>query len=99
MHKYHGTHKLNDMAELANFDIVFTTYHTLAAEFSRTNSNLHGITWYRIVLDEGKQPIIQVSSQQANVCKLTISVTRGPRSSEQPQHYQRISVGVLLAHQ
>ena len=40
------------MAVLANSDIVLTTYHTLAAEFSAKKSPIHNITWFRIVLDE-----------------------------------------------
>jgi SWI/SNF-related matrix-associated actin-dependent regulator of chromatin subfamily A3 len=40
------------LAVLANSDIVLTTYHTLAAEFSAKKSPIHNIMWFRIVLDE-----------------------------------------------
>jgi SNF2-related domain len=51
--KYHGSCKETDIEKLVDSEIVLTTYATIAAEFSR-NSRLHSITWFRIVLDEGK---------------------------------------------
>ena len=41
-------------AALDEADIVFTTYHTLVAEFTEKLSPLHKIYWFRVVLDEGK---------------------------------------------
>jgi SWI/SNF-related matrix-associated actin-dependent regulator of chromatin subfamily A3 len=58
--KYHGSSKEIDIAKLLDFDIVLTTYATITAEFSR-DSCLHGITWFRIVLDEGRPYVTQVS--------------------------------------
>jgi SWI/SNF-related matrix-associated actin-dependent regulator of chromatin subfamily A3 len=53
VHRYHGLRKILDLGILSNFDIVLTTYATLAARLS-TESPLHEISWFRIVLDEGK---------------------------------------------
>jgi hypothetical protein len=99
MHKYHGSNKIKDRAKLADFDIVFTTYHTLAAEYSRANRELISIMWYRTVLDEGNCIFIHVPPRKTNDCKLTSSVTRLPHSSKQPQHCLPTFVGVLLVRQ
>ncbi|KAL9110915.1 MAG: hypothetical protein Q9227_004530 [Pyrenula ochraceoflavens] len=37
---------------MQQYDVVLTTYHTLAVEFTRKRSPLHRISWFRIVLDE-----------------------------------------------
>ncbi len=50
--KHHGQRRERKAAIIANSDIVLTTYHTLAAEMADGVSPLHGIVWYRIVLDE-----------------------------------------------
>ncbi|KAH0563182.1 hypothetical protein GP486_002249 [Trichoglossum hirsutum] len=49
--KYHGSSKETDITKLLDYDVILTTYATITAEFSR-NSCLHGITWFRVVLDE-----------------------------------------------
>ena len=51
--KYHGSRKELEIAKLVDVEVVLTTYATIAAEFSR-DSRLHGIAWFRIVLDEGR---------------------------------------------
>lgn len=51
--RYHGTRKITNVKLLSDFDVVLTTYATLAAEFSG-DCRLHQLTWFRIVLDEGK---------------------------------------------
>ncbi|KAH7110084.1 SNF2 family N-terminal domain-containing protein [Dendryphion nanum] len=48
--KYHGSFKATQR-ELLESDMVFTTYATLLADASR-DSVIHGIDWYRVVLDE-----------------------------------------------
>lgn len=51
VHKYHGSRKETDSIKVAEFDIVLTTYATVAAECP-SQGRLHGIAWFRIVLDE-----------------------------------------------
>ncbi|KAH0536054.1 hypothetical protein FGG08_007035 [Glutinoglossum americanum] len=47
-----STRRLTDPAKFLDYDIVLTTYATAASEFSKDNSVLHNINWFRIVLDE-----------------------------------------------
>ncbi|KAL9618245.1 MAG: hypothetical protein Q9160_007015 [Pyrenula sp. 1 TL-2023] len=51
-YKYHGRNRKQLPEKLADNDAVFTTYFTLAAEAAKSEGCLHGIFWYRIVLDE-----------------------------------------------
>jgi SWI/SNF-related matrix-associated actin-dependent regulator of chromatin subfamily A3 len=53
--KYHGHKRKAFLPMLEDVDIVLTTYHTLVADFGEKSSPLHGIEWFRVVLDEGKQ--------------------------------------------
>jgi SWI/SNF-related matrix-associated actin-dependent regulator of chromatin subfamily A3 len=39
--------------QLHDADIVISTYHTLASDFSNSKNSLEEIEWYRLVLDEG----------------------------------------------
>lgn len=54
------THRIRDKKQLADFDIVVTTYATLSSDFggkrnqNRSDSPLGGIKWHRIVFDEGE---------------------------------------------
>lgn len=47
----HGPNRPHDPKLLTSFDVVLTTYATLAAENS--SGVLHQLEWYRVVLDEG----------------------------------------------
>jgi SNF2 family DNA or RNA helicase len=50
---YHGTNRTQNVYELSKYDIVITTYGTLAADYSKgASSVLHRLKWFRIVLDE-----------------------------------------------
>jgi SNF2 family DNA or RNA helicase len=50
---YHGSNRTQNVYELSKYDIVITTYGTLAADFSKgASSVLHRLKWFRIVLDE-----------------------------------------------
>ncbi|MCJ1382348.1 hypothetical protein MMC17_005461 [Xylographa soralifera] len=50
VHVYHGQSK--KQGSLDNYDIVFTSYETAAAELRSGTSTLHQIEWFRVVLDE-----------------------------------------------
>jgi SWI/SNF-related matrix-associated actin-dependent regulator of chromatin subfamily A3 len=52
MIKYHGTNRQNNMTKLCDADLVITTYHTLASDFTSNKNLLNDIAWYRLVLDE-----------------------------------------------
>ncbi|KAK7397581.1 hypothetical protein QQX98_013056, partial [Neonectria punicea] len=50
--KYHGRERTIDPALFCNYDIVLTTYGTVAADFSTQRGTLRNVHWYRTVLDE-----------------------------------------------
>lgn len=49
---YHGAERVIDRSQLAEHDIVLTTYHTLNADHARSTDLITQVAWYRIVLDE-----------------------------------------------
>ncbi|KAL4786745.1 SNF2 family N-terminal domain-containing protein [Aspergillus varians] len=54
---YHGRSRKETLQNIERYEIVITTYNTLAKEhsaklFGQGKSPLHEFTWYRIVLDE-----------------------------------------------
>lgn len=51
--KYHGQNRYSTPGSLAEADIVVTTYHTLASDFTGNRKLLRELEWYRLVLDEG----------------------------------------------
>lgn len=53
--KYYGKGRNIDVEDYLNSDVVFTTYHTIAASLNQSNNIIFHIEWFRIVLDEGKQ--------------------------------------------
>ncbi|XP_072975631.1 putative SWI/SNF-related matrix-associated actin-dependent regulator of chromatin subfamily A member 3-like 1 [Typha angustifolia] len=48
---YHGV-RTRDEEELMKYDIVFTTYSTLSADFGYSYPPIQKIKWYRVILDE-----------------------------------------------
>jgi SWI/SNF-related matrix-associated actin-dependent regulator of chromatin subfamily A3 len=54
--KYHGVRRKNLERVIEEADIVLTTYHTLVVDYEKRSKPLHDIEWFRVVLDEGKQP-------------------------------------------
>jgi SNF2 family DNA or RNA helicase len=56
--KYHGQNKESDMMKLRDADIIITTYHTLASDFASKRNRMNALEWYRLVLDEGIEPVI-----------------------------------------
>ncbi|KAF2726768.1 hypothetical protein EJ04DRAFT_539274 [Polyplosphaeria fusca] len=60
-YKFHGQSRKIDYPLLLQYDVILTTYGTVAADFARNRSLLHLVHWYRIVLDEA------VSALQSHV--------------------------------
>ncbi|XP_010558921.2 PREDICTED: putative SWI/SNF-related matrix-associated actin-dependent regulator of chromatin subfamily A member 3-like 1 [Tarenaya hassleriana] len=52
VYMYHGGERTNDVNELKKYDIVLTTYSTLAVEEAREDSPAKKMEWRRIILDE-----------------------------------------------
>ncbi|ORY16159.1 SNF2 family N-terminal domain-domain-containing protein [Clohesyomyces aquaticus] len=50
--KYHGQYRETEVTKLCDADLIITTYHTLASDFSGKRNPLNEIEWYRLVLDE-----------------------------------------------
>lgn len=75
-HIYHGPNRVKDVDELAQFDLVITTYGSLVSELNSRNRRKRGvypleeIAWFRVVLDEAH--IIREQSTLAfkAVCRL-----------------------------
>ncbi|XP_034531101.1 helicase-like transcription factor [Notolabrus celidotus] len=60
---YYGSERNRSKKFLSSQDVVITTYNVLSADFGN-KSPLHGITWLRVVLDEGhviRNPIAKMS--------------------------------------
>lgn len=73
---YHGTNRTDDAAELANYDLVITTYSVVSADYDRRsrkrkNPPLSQINWFRVVLDEAHMIREQNTRQSRAVCALT----------------------------
>nr|OQO25209.1 hypothetical protein B0A51_07971 [Rachicladosporium sp. CCFEE 5018] len=55
VYTYHGTGRIQDLDVLAQYDIILTTYGTVATEMAdtlRKKAGLAPIQWFRVVLDE-----------------------------------------------
>ena len=73
---YHGAGRIKDTKKLAEYDLVITTYGSVASEFNHRSKKKHGIypleeiNWFRIVLDEAHM-IREPSTQQSKaICRL-----------------------------
>ena len=53
MHVYHGYGTGINLDILAEQDIVFTTYETIASDIKQSHK-LQEISWFRVILDEGE---------------------------------------------
>ena len=53
VHVYYGYGTAIDCDILAEQDIVFTTYETIAADINQSRK-LQAISWFRVILDEGE---------------------------------------------
>lgn len=79
-YKYHGSNRETDIPKLLEFDLIFTTYATLAAEFCRGDSILHQIRWFRVVLDEGE---LIAKGLEVFLLKITLAHTIRHQSTKQ----------------
>ena len=66
--KYYGKGRNVEVKEYLDRDLVFTTYHTIAASKYQTDSTIFRIKWFRIVLDEGRS--------QADLLAILLRLTR-----------------------
>lgn len=53
-YKYHGKIRETNPVKLKGFDVILTTYATVASDHSTKDSPLEKLYFYRLVLDEGK---------------------------------------------
>ncbi|KAI9789179.1 MAG: hypothetical protein M1816_006313 [Peltula sp. TS41687] len=76
---YHGSNRCNDLAQLAKYDLVITTYSVVSSEFDKRSkrmknggvSPLQQSNWFRIVLDEAHMIREQSTRQSKAVCALS----------------------------
>ncbi|KAI1412100.1 SNF2 family N-terminal domain-containing protein [Hypoxylon sp. FL1857] len=50
--KHHGSTKARSAEELLQYDIVLSTYSTVASDFRSEEPVLYDVNWFRVVLDE-----------------------------------------------
>ncbi|KAF4625000.1 hypothetical protein G7Y89_g13166 [Cudoniella acicularis] len=76
---YHGSGRIKDINKLAEFDLVITTYGSVASEFNYRskkkagNYPLEEMNWFRIVLDEAHMIREQATQQSKAICRLQAS--------------------------
>lgn len=75
-HIYHGPNRIKDAAQLAQFDLVITTYGSVVSELNSRIKKKRGIypleeiAWFRIVLDEAHTIREQNTLAFKSVCRL-----------------------------
>jgi SNF2 family DNA or RNA helicase len=73
---YHGASRIKDVQKLAEYDLVITTYGSVASEFNHRSKKKQGaypleeINWFRIVLDEAHMIREQSTQQSKAICRL-----------------------------
>lgn len=60
VYKYHGIGKDIDTDSMIDYDVVMTTYATVASDAAKGSSLLQQMIWFRIILDEGMDFISRV---------------------------------------
>lgn len=74
---YHGANRYKDIEKLAQYDLVITTYGSVASEFAHRSKKKEGaypleeINWFRIVLDEAHMIREQSTQQSKAICRLS----------------------------
>lgn len=75
-HIYHGPNRIKDVSQLAQFDLVITTYGSVVSELNSRLRRKRGIypleeiAWFRIVLDEAHTIREQNTLAFKSVCRL-----------------------------
>lgn len=64
---YHGQTRTNNAWDLKKFDLVVTTYGTVASDFRGLGSPLKQLKWFRVMLDEA-HTIREPKAQQSQAC-------------------------------
>ncbi|KAM7196379.1 SNF2 family N-terminal domain containing protein [Naviculisporaceae sp. PSN 640] len=78
-HIYHGPNRVKDVAQLANYDLVITTYGSVSSELNARAKKKRGIYpleqigWFRIVLDEAHMIREQNTLAFKSICRLQAS--------------------------
>ncbi|KAI0098208.1 SNF2 family N-terminal domain-containing protein [Nemania sp. FL0031] len=73
---YHGSNRIKDAKQLVDYDMVLTTYGSVASEVTARNKGKPGpwpleeIGWFRIVLDEAHMIREQSTLQFKAICRL-----------------------------
>ena len=75
-HIYHGPNRVSDIDELANFDVVITTYSIVSNEFAGRSKKKHvtplvQTNFFRIVLDEAHMIREQSTRQSQAICAVS----------------------------
>ncbi|KAI0396340.1 SNF2 family N-terminal domain-containing protein [Xylariaceae sp. FL0594] len=76
---YHGSNRIKDAKKLAEYDLVMTTYGSVASEVTARSKGKSGpwpleeIGWFRIVLDEAHMIREQSTLQFKAICRLQAS--------------------------
>ncbi|KAL2021975.1 hypothetical protein VTK56DRAFT_6394 [Thermocarpiscus australiensis] len=78
-HIYHGPNRVKDVAQLAQYDLVITTYGSIVSELNMRIRRRRGvypleeIAWFRVVLDEAHTIREQNTLAFKSVCRLQAS--------------------------
>ncbi len=73
---YHGANRIKCSKRLSEYDLVITTYGSVASEFNHRSKKKQGIypleeiNWFRIVLDEAHMIREQSTQQSKAICRL-----------------------------
>ena len=76
---YHGSGRIKDIHKLAQYDLVITTYGSVASEFNNRSRQKNGVypleemNWFRVVLDEAHMIREQSTQQSKAICRLQAS--------------------------